>query len=242
MAILSSLFFLSCSSSSSSSKDPKVYAPDDMPDICKDIDFNQSGDDLKELCGVQTRNYKAYRNIPEHRNLLLPKGSRIVHKGKTFELRLQNTLPISLPDDLEGSLQFDEKMRRNLIKSKMDYCEFFPENSSDRLKIFSLEIPLDIGGSRTFCFSVQGHPTTAQRNAGYAGHLEALSCTDFQKLKALAEGQAQGQNQGQNQVQPPTQSQSQVPSKDANQNSGAAKTPLTSPAPKANKSGAKTKP
>ncbi len=212
-----------------------------MPDICKDIDFNQSGEDLKELCGVKTRNYKAYRNIPEHRNLLLPKGARIVHKGKTFELRLQNTLPISLPEDLEGTLQFDEKMRRNLVKSKMDYCEFFPENSSERLKIFSLEIPLDIGGSRTFCFSVQGHPTTAQRNAGYAGHLETLACSDFQKLKALSEGnvesieQEQNQVQGQSTLQDSTKSQIQ----DSNLNSSPTKNPAKVPVTKSKKSALK---
>lgn len=157
-----------------------------MPDICQDIDFNQAGEELKKECGVQTRNYKAYRNIPEHRNLLLPKGSKIVRKGTLLELRLQNTLPIELPKDFEGKILFDEKLRRTLVKSKMDYCEFFPENSSERLKIMDLTIPMDIGGERDFCYTLESRPTTAQRNSGYAGRLVPLDCADFQRLKKMS--------------------------------------------------------
>jgi hypothetical protein len=166
-----------------------VYAPDDMPEICQDIDFNQSGKDLKELCGVQTRNYKAYRNIPEYRALLLPKGGKIVKKGKILELRLQNTLPIALPMGMEGKILFDEKLRRTLIKSKMDYCEFFPENSTERLRIISLEIPFDIGGAMTTCYTVESQPQTGQRKSGFAGRLEPLSCDDFQRLKKLSQSE-----------------------------------------------------
>lgn len=164
-----------------------------MPEICQDIDFNQAGADIKELCGVQTaasRNYRAYKNIPEHRNLLLPKGAKIVRKGggKKLELRLVNTLPAELPEDLEGKVLFDEKLRRNFIKNKMDYCEFFPENSSERLRIIRLDIPLDIGGTRSICYTVVSRPTTAQRKAGFAGRLEPLECTDFDRLKAVSQG------------------------------------------------------
>ncbi|MDB5049738.1 MAG: hypothetical protein JWO30_2809 [Fibrobacteres bacterium] len=158
-----------------------------MPEICQDIDFNQAGADIKKECGVQTRNYRAYKNIPEHRNLLLPKGAKIVRKGKEMELRLQNTLPINLPSDLEGKILFDEKLRRTFLKSKMDYCEFFPENSTERLRIIKLDIPLDIGGEKSVCYTVESRPTTAQRKAGYAGRLEPLECTDFLRLKAVSQ-------------------------------------------------------
>lgn len=164
----------------------KVYAPEDMPEICQGIDFNQASADIKEICGVQTRNYRAYRNIPEHRNLLLPKGAKIVRKGDKLELRLQNTLPVTLPEELEGKVLFDEKLRRNFIKSRMDYCEFFPEGSSERLRIIKLDIPLDIGGEKSICYTVESHPTTAQRKAGYAGRLEPLECADFARLKAAS--------------------------------------------------------
>ncbi len=170
-----------------------------MPEICQDIDFNQAGAELKKECGVQTRNYRAYKNIPEHRNLLLPKGAKIVRKGKEMELRLQNTLPVDLPPDLEGKLLFDEKLRRTFIKTKMDYCEFFPDNSSERLRILKLDIPLDIGGERSVCYTVESGPTTVQRNAGYAGRLEPLECSDFLRLKAVS---AAGENRKSDDKQP----------------------------------------
>lgn len=164
-----------------------MYAPEDMPDICQDIDFNQAGADLKAECGVQTRNYMAYRNIPEHRNLLLPKGAKIVHKGNGLELRLTNTLPIGLPADMDGKIFFDEKLRRTFIKNKLDYCEFFPEHATGRLRILRLEIPLDAGGDRSVCFTVGTPPATTQRKVGYAGRLDLLDCADFEKLKAAAQ-------------------------------------------------------
>jgi hypothetical protein len=158
-----------------------------MPEICQDIDFNQTGAELKRQCGVQTRNYRAYKNIPEYRSLLLPKGARIILKGEALELRLQNTLPIALPKEMEGKIRFEERIRRSFLKSKMDYCEFFPENSADRLRILKLEIPMDIGAPQSVCYTVESKPTTAQRKAGYAGRLEPLACSDFLRLKAVSE-------------------------------------------------------
>ncbi len=158
-----------------------------MPDICRDIDFNVTGQELQEECGVTSRKYMAYRNIPEHRNLLQPKGATLVQKGNEVELRLQSTLPISLPGEMNGKILFDEKLRRNLIKSKMDYCEFFPENANQRIRIISLRIPLDMGGEKTYCFTVLSSPTTAQRKAGYASKLESLDCADFQNVKKISE-------------------------------------------------------
>jgi hypothetical protein len=161
----------------------KVVAPVDLPDICQDLDFNRDVE-FRELCGVKTRDYLAYRNIPEHRNLLQPKGGKIIKKGKRLELRLQNTLPAELPEELTGKIIFDENLRRTFIKSRMDYCEFFPENSNHNVKIILLDIPHDMGGQITVCYTVESRPTTAQRKVGYASRLEALDCGDFRKLKA----------------------------------------------------------
>jgi hypothetical protein len=154
-----------------------------MPDICQDLDFNRDVE-LRELCGVKTRDYLAYRNIPEHRNLLQPKGGKVVKKGKRLELRLPNTLPADLPEELTGKVIFDEKLRRTFLKSRMDYCEFFPENSNHNVKIIRLDIPHDMGGEIAVCFTVESRPTTAQRKVGYASRLEPLDCEDFRKLKA----------------------------------------------------------
>lgn len=154
-----------------------------MPDICQDLDFNRDAE-FREVCGVKTRDYLAYRNIPEHRNLLLPKGGKIIKKGKTLELRLQNTLPIALTSDLAGKIIFDEKLRRTFIKSKMDYCEFFPENSSNNVKIIKLDIPQDTGGEFSVCYTVESRASTSQRKTGFASRLEPLSCDDFLRLKS----------------------------------------------------------
>jgi hypothetical protein len=180
-----------CGAGPSASARQKVYAPEDMPEICQDIDFNKAGNELKAECGVKTRNYMAYRNIPEHRNLLLPKGAKIVRKAEGLELRLTSTLPIDLPSDLEGKIFFDEKLRRSFIKNRMDYCEFFPAGSADRLRIMRLDIPLDVGGEKSACFTVGFPPSTAQRKAGYAGRLETLDCADFVKLKEASRVQAE---------------------------------------------------
>jgi hypothetical protein len=180
-----------CGAGPSASARQKVYAPEDMPEICQDIDFNKAGNELKAECGVKTRNYMAYRNIPEHRNLLLPKGAKIVRKAEGLELRLTSTLPIDLPSDMEGKIFFDEKLRRSFIKNRMDYCEFFPAGSADRLRIMRLDIPLDVGGEKSACFTVGFPPSTAQRKAGYAGRLETLDCADFVKLKEASRVQAE---------------------------------------------------
>ena len=135
------------------------------------------------MCGVKTRDYMAYKNIPEHRNLLLPKGGKIIKKGKALELRLQNTLPAPLPADLAGKIVFDEKLRRTFIKSRLDYCEYFPVNSSHNVKIIRLDIPQGTGGELSLCYTVESRPSTAQRKTGYASRLEPLDCADFQQLK-----------------------------------------------------------
>lgn len=177
--LLAAALLAGCGSSGGKAR---VIAPDDMPDICQDLDFNRDVE-LRDLCGVKTRDYMAYRNIPEHRNLLLPKGGKIIKKGKVMELRLQGTLPIILPDDLIGKIVFDEKMRRTFIKSRMDYCEFFPDEASHNVKIIRLDIPQDTGGEFSVCYTIESRPTTAQRKTGYASRLEPLACEDFARLK-----------------------------------------------------------
>jgi hypothetical protein len=177
-----------------SSNQSKYIAPEDMPDVCQDLDFNRD-EQFREICGVKTRDYMAYRNVPEHRNLLLPKGGKIVKKGKALELRLTNTLPAPLPGDFAGRIIFDEKLRRTFIKSKMDYCEFVPDNSSQSVKLLKLTIPFDTGGDFSVCFTVESRPSTAQRKAGYAGRLDPLDCNDFARLKAANSLSAPGAGQ-----------------------------------------------
>lgn len=184
MAALLPLCISGCSAGKAAPQS-KVIAPEDMPDICQDLDFNRDKE-YHELCGVKGRDYMAYRNVPEHRNLLQPKGGKIIKKGQVLELRLPGTLPVPLPESMAGKFVFDETRRRNFIKSRMDYCEFFPDQTSERVKIFKLEIPQDMGGEATVCFTVESKPSTVQRKTGYASRLEPLACGDFTRLKALS--------------------------------------------------------
>ena len=168
----------------------KAIAPEDMPAICQDLDFNRDAS-MREICGVKTRTYMAYRNVPEHRNLLLPKEGKIVKKDGILELRLPSTLPIELPKEFNGKIYFDEKVRRDFIKSRMDYCEFFPENSDKHVKLIRLDIPLDLGGELSVCYTLEAKVSTVQRKTGYASHLEPMECADFQKLKEKPTAQGQ---------------------------------------------------
>ncbi len=174
-----SFAFWNCASNKGHSD---AIAPEDMPEICHDLDFNRDAH-LREVCGVKTRSYMAYRNYPEHRSLLLPKGGKIVKKDNDLELRLESTLPINLPENFKGKINFDENIRRVFIKSKMDYCEFFPENSNVHVKIIRLTIPTDAGDTLSICYTLEPKITTAQRKTGFASRLEPMECVDFQKLK-----------------------------------------------------------
>ena len=51
---------------------------------------------MREMCGVRTVRYKAYRNIPQQRYLIKPKETSIVKVRDVIELRFPNTLPIIL--------------------------------------------------------------------------------------------------------------------------------------------------
>ncbi len=177
---LSLLFaFTICHCAPSSSK---LYVPDEIPEICREIDFRLDAG-LRQVCGVETRNYMAYKNIPRHRSLLQPKGARIVQKGKDLELRLENTLPINLPEEFQDGIRFGEDVRRNFIASRMDYVEFFPdETASERIRIMRLDIPVE-KGEIAVCYTVKPQFTTAQRKTGHAASLEILNCPDFEMLK-----------------------------------------------------------
>ncbi len=162
----------------------KMYVPDDLPDICREIDFRFDAA-LREVCGVETRNYMAYRNIPRHRSLLQPKGAKIIHKGKGLELRMENTLPIDLPKEFQGRIAFGEEVRRSFIASRMDYLEFFAEaTSTQRARVLRLDVPVD-NGELSVCYTVIPQIVTAQRKTGHATSLEPLNCREFEMLKQV---------------------------------------------------------
>jgi hypothetical protein len=162
----------------------RVIAPTDMPDICRDIDFNAADAGLKKDCGVETRSYKAYRNIPEHRNLVLPKNGSIVLKDEKLELRLEGFLAAELHTELKDKIEFGEHIRRISLKSRFDYFEYFPPKATQAERLFKLDIPLRDSTFQSVCFFVERSRSLAQRKIGYASRLIPLNCPEFDRRKA----------------------------------------------------------
>ncbi|MFC1586080.1 hypothetical protein ACFL5V_11070 [Fibrobacterota bacterium] len=180
--IICLLFLFHCGGTSQSGGDT-LEVPVDLPEICHGIDFNLNVE-MREVCGVKTRKYLSYKNIPQYRLLLRPKGGKVVKKGKEYELRLPKMLPISLPKNLSSKLEFNEEARRQYIKSTWEYHEFFPEDSDERMKIMRITIPLNDGTKRNICYTILPKPQKIRKvMQGYASELKALDCGAFDKLK-----------------------------------------------------------
>lgn len=170
-----------------------LYVPEDLPDICKEIDFLRNPE-YQDLCGVKSRKYAAYRNLPAHRDLLRPKNAKIVRKADRLELRLERCLPIAMPADLEREIDFSEASRRSPLKSEMEYAEALllshaggaeGGESDDRERILRITLPLKNGGSRGLCYRVVVPRELAQRKPGYASELVELHCEEFDRRYAL---------------------------------------------------------
>jgi hypothetical protein len=183
-----STILLSCGSTAGDTKEELVI-PENLPDICRGIDFRRQPD-MREVCGVRSVRYKAYQNVPRIRYMILPKGAQLVKTSSGAELRLPNTLPAPLPDYIANQIEWTEEARLDYLKTKMLYKEFTPENG-ERLKIFRLEIPLRNGANGDLCYSVPNEPEVADRRARTTrgNSLNAISCDEFEKL--LSEFQKQ---------------------------------------------------
>lgn len=179
LVCLLGLWLAGCAGSSQS----KVIAPVDLPEICRDIDFNTADEGIKKECGVKTRSYMAYRNVPEHRSLLLPKNGKIVQKEEALELRLEGFIPVALPSDFTGFIAFGEGVRRQFLKSKYDYFEYFPPKATRSERIIKIEIPGQDRPPKSVCFFVERQRLTSQRKVGYASRLLPLDCQEFERRK-----------------------------------------------------------
>lgn len=158
-----------------------------MPDICRDIDFNTADQGLREECGVVSRNYKAYRNIPEHRNLLVPKNGKIVERDGGLELRLEGFLAVDLPPTLNNRIEFSEKLRRQTLKTRYHYFEYFPPKASRPDKMIQIEIPTLDSAWVPVCYFVERPRQTSQRKLGYASRLLPLDCQEWKRRQALVD-------------------------------------------------------
>ena len=163
------------------SKGENLEVPTDLPPICRDIDF-VTQPDMREVCGVREVRYKAYKNIPQQRYLIKPKDASLVKTDKQLELRFANTLPILLSGPIVDEMSFSQEMRLQKIKNSYDYFEVYPKDA-DRIRIFKITIPTDVGNFYDFCFRVpdkQGRERT--RTIAMGNRLEAMTCKDFDRL------------------------------------------------------------
>jgi hypothetical protein len=126
----------------------------------------------------------AYRNIPEYRSLIIPKGGKIVRKGGEVELRIPDFLPVSIPKKIGERLDFGERVRRKFIPSDMEYFEYFQGEAERPIRLMKISLPLDRDGTELICFSVENPLETQQRKVGYAKRLVELPCRNFNVIKA----------------------------------------------------------
>lgn len=158
--------------------------PTDLPPICRDIDFS-SNPDMREVCGVRKVHNKAYKNIPQQRYLIKPAETSIVKTGNGLELRFQNSLPITLDGPIVNDLEFSPDKRLEKIANSYDYHEIFLKASNERLRIFMMTIPTDVGTRYSFCFRIPEKKGNARtRNRAMGSNIEQMSCEDFKQIVA----------------------------------------------------------
>jgi len=178
LILVASFLFFACSSSS-----PKtaLEVSPDAPEICRDVDF-EVNKNLRDICGVQVRNYRSYKNIVEYRMLTRPKDGQIVKKGNHLELRLPKMQPVELPGELKEEISFSEKDRLTFIKTQWEYLEFFPDNSTDKLKLMKIIIPHQGSGQSSLCYEIITRSSrVSEVQSGFASKLIPLKCEKFEK-------------------------------------------------------------
>jgi len=183
-AALVSVLLVSCGGSGNKEE---LVVPEDLPPICRGIDF-VAQPDMREVCGVRTTRYKAYKNIPQTRYLIVPKGATLVRKSDGVSLRLPNTLPEKLDESFVKNLEWTQEARMEYLKNKMIYREFRPDGGS-RIKMFKLQIPLKDQSMGEVCFNVPDKPELNDRQTSVMGNkLDPLDCADFDAILAKHEG------------------------------------------------------
>jgi hypothetical protein len=165
-----------------SSNGDDLEVPTNLPPICRDIDF-VANPDMREMCGVRRVHNKAYRNIPQQRYLINPNGTSIVKTDGQLELRFQNSLPLYLDGPITRELQFNQEKRLEKVQNSYDYHEIY--SGKERIRIFKMGIPTDMGNTYDFCFRIPEKKGNARtRSVAMGNHIEAMTCDDFDFLVA----------------------------------------------------------
>lgn len=171
-------FILAGCAGSSNGDDLEV--PTNLPPICRDIDF-VANPDMREMCGVRRVHNKAYKNIPQQRYLINPNGTSIVKTDGKLELRFQNSLPLYLDGPITRELQFNQEKRLEKVPNTYDYHEIY--SGKERIRIFKMGIPTDMGNTYDFCFRIPEKKGNARtRSVAMGNHIEAMTCNDFENL------------------------------------------------------------
>ena len=163
-----------------SSNGDDLEVPTNLPPICRDIDF-VANPDMREMCGVRKVHNKAYKNIPQQRYLINPNGTSIVKTDGKLELRFQNSLPLFLDGPITRELQFNQEKRLEKVQNTYDYHEIY--SGKERIRIFKMGIPTDMGNTYDFCFRIPEKKGNARtRSVAMGNHIEAMTCDDFDNL------------------------------------------------------------
>ena len=150
----------------SSGKKGTYVIPDDMPEICRGINFDEDPD-MMDICGVKTKVFRSKATDEIARPLIHPKGALLARYKNETELRLPTFAPVKIPDRFIGSVSFEEKDRMKKIVNKMEYIE--TGRAADK-RYFRLSLPQEYGDWLDICFQVKDKKT-----------LRPVSCKSFQR-------------------------------------------------------------
>ncbi len=156
----------------------------DLPEICRQYDFSKDPE-MAEECGIRQTRYKSYKNIPPMRYLIAPKDAQIVLDKKTgeVELRLRETMPVTLSGSIGKQVDFSEKAKAHHLKNQYIYKEIFPTKNS-RMRIFKLRIPVQGDDNwLDYCFRVPERSFDLERkHSKLALALDEITCAEYDAL------------------------------------------------------------
>jgi len=161
-----SVGLLLLSGCSSSNTRGTYVIPDNMPEICRSVDFDEDPEMMKP-CGVKSKMFRSKSTEEVTRPLIQPSGAFLAHYKGEVELRLPSFKPIKIPPKFVGDISFEERDRLKSIPNKMDYLEY---GNQVNKKFFRISLPQEYGDWTELCFQVKDDST-----------LRPVSCRSFNR-------------------------------------------------------------
>lgn len=162
LGVLGLLLLGGCSSTARGS----YIIPDDMPEICRSVNFDEDPGMMKP-CGVKTKVFRGRSTDEIARPLIQPRGALLAHYEGETELRLPSFKPVVIPPKYVGDITFTDRDRLKSIANKMDYLEY---GSQVNKKFFRISLPQENGAWTELCFQVRDDST-----------LRPVSCKSFSR-------------------------------------------------------------